>query len=329
MKRASNIELLRIVAMMMIVLLHANYYSIGGVSPEDVEVFDIGIFLKAVAEQLCIIGVNLFVLISGWFGIRPSVKGAVSLMFQVWFFNLMIAGIMFCLGQPVSMQGILDVMLLKDCYWFVVAYLVLYALAPVLNAFIEKATSRQYLNVILAFLGFEFVFGWIMPLEAAGFNRGHSAISFIGLYLLAGYLKRHSVQLLNYSVHKNLMLYLVCTVASVALYFFTRKHLGIMFYSSPFVIAASVFFFLAFNKMSFSSRIVNYLACSAFSIYLIHMHPLVSPHFRTMMNWGYDLMGGWLYVLFAVAFAVVFGLACVMLDKVRIWVWGIFVKRLK
>lgn len=322
MKRSSNIELLRIVAMMMIVLLHANYYSLGGITLADVKVFDLGVFLKAVAEQLCIIGVNVFVLISGWFGIRPSVKGALSLMFQVWFFNLVIAAVMFCLGQPVSWERVLDVMFLKDCYWFVVAYIALYVLAPVLNAFIEKAPARQYLSVLVAFFCIEFMFGWIMKIQAAGFHKGYSAMSFIGLYLLAGYLKRHSAKLVDFSVRKDFLLYLAWSVVPVALYFLIKRPMSITFYSSPFVIAASVFFFLAFNRMNFTSGLVNYLACSAFSIYLIHLHPLVSQHFKDAMRWGYELLGGWLYVPFAVAFAVALGLACVMLDKVRIWVWG-------
>lgn len=38
MKRKSNIELCRIIAMLLVVLLHANYLSLGGVELNDVEV---------------------------------------------------------------------------------------------------------------------------------------------------------------------------------------------------------------------------------------------------------------------------------------------------
>lgn len=83
MKRKSNIELCRIIAMLLVVLLHANYLSLGGVELNDVEVAPLDSFLKVLSEQLCIICVNVFILISGWFGIKANIKGAVSLLFQV------------------------------------------------------------------------------------------------------------------------------------------------------------------------------------------------------------------------------------------------------
>ena len=54
----------------------------------DIQQFAGASFVKAYAEQLCIICVNVFVLISGWFGIRPCVKGVLSLLFQVYFFPI-------------------------------------------------------------------------------------------------------------------------------------------------------------------------------------------------------------------------------------------------
>ena len=83
MKRESNIELLRIVAMLLVLFLHANYFSLGKVESIDIQSDLFGSFVKSFTEALCIICVNVFVLISGWFGIRPTLKGAMSLLFQV------------------------------------------------------------------------------------------------------------------------------------------------------------------------------------------------------------------------------------------------------
>lgn len=80
----SNIELLRIITMLLIVLLHCNYFALGGQSTFDIH--SAKGFTRVLCEQLTIVGVDVFVLISGWFGIHAKLKGAFSLLFQVVFF---------------------------------------------------------------------------------------------------------------------------------------------------------------------------------------------------------------------------------------------------
>lgn len=72
MTRKSNIELLRIISMILIVLNHSNYLIFGSVIGEEIEQDSFRSFGRMLFEQLCIIGVNVFVLISGYFGIRPT-----------------------------------------------------------------------------------------------------------------------------------------------------------------------------------------------------------------------------------------------------------------
>lgn len=66
MERSLNFELLRIVAMFMVIMLHVNLF--GGIltgydAKENSYIFLISHFF----EYLCIIAVNLFVMISGYF----------------------------------------------------------------------------------------------------------------------------------------------------------------------------------------------------------------------------------------------------------------------
>lgn len=63
-ERDSNIELLRIVAMLMILVLHA-IGALGPVSAAERTLSPATSFLRVFWEQACIIGVNLFILISG------------------------------------------------------------------------------------------------------------------------------------------------------------------------------------------------------------------------------------------------------------------------
>lgn len=320
MERKSNIELLRIVAMLFVVLLHANYFSLGRVNITDIIINPIPAFFKAYLEQLCIVCVNVFVLISGWFGIRPTLKGGLSLLFQVFFFHILIILVLLAIGESIPASGFYRLFYEDSPYWFVIAYLILYAVSPILNAFIETVNVRTYLSVLVSFFLVEFAFGWMSNVAGAVYNEGYSAISFMGLYLLARYLYKYPTKIITFSIPQNVMLYFLCSLLPILLFFFTKREFNYMAYTSPFVISASVFFFMAFNKMKFCNKVINYLACSSFAIYLVHLHPLVKDHFIYLMRSAFEYLGG-MYILFAVSFAIILGLICMILDKVRIFVW--------
>lgn len=320
MERKSNIELLRIVAMLFVVLLHANYFSLGRVDITDIIINPIPAFFKAYLEQLCIVCVNVFVLISGWFGIRPTLKGGLSLLFQVFFFHILIILVLLAIGESIPASGFYRLFYEDSPYWFVIAYLILYAVSPILNAFIETVNVRTYLSVLVSFFLLEFAFGWMSNVAGAVYNEGYSAISFMGLYLLARFLYKYATKIITFSIPQNIMLYFLFSLLPILLFFLTKREFNYMAYTSPFVISASVFFFMAFNKMKFSNKVINYLACSSFAIYLVHLHPLVKDHFICLMRSAFEKLGG-MYILFAVSFAIILGLICMILDKVRIFVW--------
>lgn len=118
MKRESNFELLRIIAMMMVLLVHANYLSLGRPTPEAISNAPFGSFIQSFAQQLCIICVNLFILISGWFKIKVSFKGLASFLFQILFYNVLIICAFSCTDYPISPKLILVTL---HNYWFVPA----------------------------------------------------------------------------------------------------------------------------------------------------------------------------------------------------------------
>ena len=70
-QRQSNIELLRCFAMLCIIVYHLCLFALGGVST--------GTKLYQALQIPLHIGVPLFVLISGYFGIRFSLKGLMRL----------------------------------------------------------------------------------------------------------------------------------------------------------------------------------------------------------------------------------------------------------
>ena len=188
MERQSNMELLRLVAMMMILVMHMDYGAFGLPTAEDVENAPMTTFGRIFVEHLCLVAVNVYVLISGWFGIRPKMKSFVRLMLQVAMYSIIITGAFLLLGKTTFKIGyVTDMLIIGKQYWFVVSYLLLYLVSPILNTFVEHSSKREFQWMLLVFFGFQFVYSWIFGLEE--FAGGYSALSFMGLYLLARYVK--------------------------------------------------------------------------------------------------------------------------------------------
>ena len=74
--RDSNIELLRIVSMILVMVVHADYVSFGPPTQTDISNSFLYSFSRSGIEAISAICVNVFVLISGWFGIRYCLRRA-------------------------------------------------------------------------------------------------------------------------------------------------------------------------------------------------------------------------------------------------------------
>ena len=319
-KRLSHFELLRIVCMLMVLICHANGY----INEEDL----VGAHgaIRLLINQFILVCVNVFVMISGWFGIHASWKGACKLLFQVCYVTILCAGVFLLLGLPVSFRkDVLPYLLFGSGYWFVVCFLILYALSPILNRFIEHTTQKEYRNVLIAWLLVEFIYGFL--LDTGYFNYGFSPLSFVGLYLLARYARMYPGKLFSLRIRDDFAIYAVIAVISSVLFWLGYKWFGMGFhlnhYDSPLAILASLYFFLAFSKMRLQSRAVNWLATSAFAIYLIHVHSLVLPWYRQLFQEVSKMVSPFIFYL--VSFLVIVGIAfvCILLDKPRIMIWNL------
>ncbi len=307
--------------MLLIVLLHCNYFALGGQSTFDIH--STKGFTRVLCEQVTIVGVDVFVLISGWFGIHAKLKGAVSLLFQVVFFSVIIA--IFCkfMGIQYSIKDILKSLYFGCSYWFVPAYLALYVLTPILNSFIEYAPKQHFRNVLICFFVLEIFCGWMI--DILGLKQGYHVFSFMGLYLLARYVRLYPSALFTHKWYFDLAIYFVLSLIPAVLELFvaeggviSKTHLA---YHSPFVMGASLFLLLTFSKWHIQSNVVNWFASSAFAVYLTHQHPSIQPLFIAYCSNMYDKIAGHEYFLWCIIIAIFIFAVSTMIDKLRIYIW--------
>lgn len=186
--RESNIELLRIVAMFLVLTVHADFLSLGTPTQSELQIAPVASYTRFFIESLSIVCVNVFVLISGWFGIKASTKSFLRFIFQCFFFLIGIYAASILFGHNAfSLRGIFKCTFYVN--WFITAYICLYILAPALNAFVRIADKSQLQLFLLVFFTFQTLYGWI---GGQLFSNGYSTLSFIGLYILGRYLNLYS-----------------------------------------------------------------------------------------------------------------------------------------
>ncbi len=329
--RLSNIELLRILSMFGILVLHANFNALGLPSAADASAAPFPTFFRLLTGCLVYGSVNVFVLISGWFGIRPKAKSLAAFVFQALFFSVGVYAVLLLLGQTeLHQRGVAECFwATPDSYWFVKAYLILYLFAPALNNFAENASRRSFKMLLIGFFAFQTFYSGLVPGEdwADFFMRGYSPVSFFGLYLLARYIRIHRPRFSRFSFRTDLSLWLgVCALS--AAWSFLCLQFGIpgaylfLKYTSPVVIAASVLLLMAFSKLHFQSRVVNEVALSCFAVYLFHCNvDVIINYFLATSKDIFLRYDGGVYLFHILAFLVAVFLVSILIDRVRLFCW--------
>lgn len=326
-KRLSNIELLRIIAMFLVLIVHADYFSLGAPSKEDVLNEPLDAFLRIFFEAISIVCVNVFVLISGWFGIKPTVKGLCNFLFQCFFFLIGTYVVTLILGtSTLSIEGIAGCVFATKMNWFIKAYLLLYILSPVLNAFINNSTQSEYKYVLIAFFLFSCTYGWS---GAADFmSGGLSPLFFIGLYLLARYLKIYAPFYTFYKKNVYFILYLADVVLVTLLMFLPPLLLnksvpGVFWnYLAPTTIFGALCLLLGFSKLKIKNDFINWCAISCFSVFLMHVSPSILWHFKALFVKLHALLSPTTFWVATIGILILIFIVSILIDKIRIMIWN-------
>ena len=321
--RQSNIELLRMLAMFLVLLVHADFFSLGSPSANEIVHKPLDAFLRIFFESISIVCVNVFVLISGWFGIKPSFKGLCNFLYQCLFFLTGLYLITILIGvNEISKGGLAGCIFATKLNWFIKAYLLLYFLSPVLNAFVKTASQRTFKLVLVSFFTFTCTYGW---LGAAGFMEdGYTPLFFIGLYLLARYTRLYEPKWSQHKPSRYFAIYFMCAMFVTAIVFsyphLLGKYVPVNLYSyiCPTTIIGAMSLLLCFTKIKLQNRFVNWCGISCFAVFLLHVSPSTLWHFKRLFIYLHSHCS--VAVFWPVTFAVlsIIFIAAILIDKIRI-----------
>ncbi|MBR5828059.1 MAG: acyltransferase [Paludibacteraceae bacterium] len=320
-QRNSSIELLRIVCMLMVMLLHFNNHCANpgllGFPTQLTGQYTMGYLI----ECFCIVAVNCFVLISGYFGIRLKISSVLRFYLQCMLIQVVAYLIYIGLSSAtLQAQPLLDALLVfsKGQCWFIVSYLCLMLVSPLLNAAVDALSKKQLLSSILLMGICVLYFGWYHDIEPT--RDGYSFVFFVFLYLIGRYMGQHISH--DWIRHHRWQMGIGYIVGSLLLFglLMLRYHHGVVIrnvfhYDHPLVVINACFLLLMFLSFDFSNKTVNWIAGSVFAAYLfqeniylgdLYIYPTLANFFE-QLSYGRELA--------LLGISIVFVGICVLLDK--------------
>ncbi len=335
--RNSNMELLRIIAMVLVMIDHAGFMALG--VPTTIQTHEVPTlsFLTFSNMAISIVCVDTFVLLSGWFGIKWHIQKISRLVFQVLFFSTLVFIIMYCLfpQEYMNIKSISTILLLNgNDYWFIKSYILLFLLSPFLNKYIEDTSKKHLRTFLLLFYGFQTIYAWVSINGAGDFVGGYSVLSFIGLYTLARYFRIYENGSWFSKLKSKHFVYLFLGIAilqSIVAFVVTRIGFpiaGRLFtYTNPIVIIQAMALVMFFARLKvFNNHIINWVSSSCLAVYLLHANELVLrayyAKFITDLFNNHTLVPA--IILTTVFISVVF-IISILIDKFRILLWNYIV----
>lgn len=298
-QREYSIDLLRILSMLMIVSLHS--LSHGGIITLAGDVNVYGIYFHCV-YSLCILSVNVYVLISGYFLINQIFRTSklLKLIAETLFYAWLIVGVRVLMHDTPGMGDVFKSILpiSFNFYWFISAYIIMFILSPVINKAVLMLNQRQHLSLIIVSVLVFSLWSDIIPFSAPmGLSgRGTDVVWFIVLYLIGAYIRRYvGVVDKKKSLGGALLCCSLLVITWLAIIgILSVRDMGLdrdhyvfasnfyFKYNSLLSLGGSVCLFLFFRNMTvngfWGTRVIKFIAPLTLGIYLIHDNPLVREY---------------------------------------------------
>ena len=333
-KRESNIELMRIICIILVIMHHYSVHgawgdSLTGTNEKLIRLLEVGGKFA----------INCFVLITGYFGITSATdvkKKIMRLCADRWFYAVAISFVMVVFGLEIVniqyvMRAIFPVLTCRHNY--ITTFVMLYMFIPFINKFINNLSKEEMKKFLgLAIIIFS-VIPTIMSLTGLYTNNVYSYLTWmILLYCIGAYIRKF----VSGGAKKWNAICCICFAVMIfcALVVEEKSELVPALYTTTvhniIVLACACSFFCYFvNTKIKYNRVINSMASSTFGVLLIHDDPLVRNIIWTLIfrNAAYaDSQYLWLHALLTVG---IIYFACILIDKVYSYTIKVLFRKLE
>lgn len=323
-KRDYNIELLRIVLMMMIILFHLVVHGckLKMLSTNSYTATNKDITYLSLVTLLAI-AVNCFVFISGYYGIKFKIKTLISFSIQAIFYSVIIYSIATFIFQLNEYNSIIFIKsffpFTSTVWWFFTVYLGIYILSPLINKGVDAISKYQLIIIIIILVYLEGTY----PLW--GYNilsgDGLSLYSLLVVYIIGRFCKTNDIRVNNAFIKYSFMYIILLGIIYVT-YIMNRQSLTwrMTTYNNPLIIINSILFFYIFKNTSIKNLSIIYkVAPLTFGVYLIHDHPICAYYLSKFTFQLSNISSNPLYTLFILlGFMILIFVSCATIEYIRI-----------
>jgi len=339
--RMANLELLRCIAMMMVVVLH--FLGKGGLLT-DLTSESIGTTgtVAWLLESFAIVAVNVYMLISGYFLCTSSFKLSrlLQLLMQIWFYSVLfgligaLTGVMAEVSFDTHYLLTLVFPVAMEHYWFMTAYVFLYLLIPFVGPAVQKMSKEQMRCAIGLLLIAFCIMKSILPVRLETDKMGYDCLWYLCVFLTAAYMRRFGIPFLE-KKGRGILLYVVGCLLTFAGTFALRQvylhtgSLGRMLkvcleYNHILPFLAALGLFMAFRQLKVGgkiSHVINAIAPYTLGVYLLHEN--IGLRYSWQKWFGVEQVNSVGSLLLVTAGAVAGVFVCgVIVDMIRKWVFG-------
>ena len=319
--RFAGLDLLKVVSMIFIIIHHVSKH--GGFYANSSGASSV-VFM--VLNALFMPSVNVFVFTSAFLIIRKGkikLSHLIKLYLEVVFYSILTYLIVCLLGyRNFSFEQLLlnFFPISYLLFWFVEAYLIMYALCPLMLKIVNGLNKKEY-DLFLLIMGLLLIYASINK-SFVVLSRGFSATWFCVLFMLAGYQVRFGFGLNKKWLGVVFAISTLLVFVSIYLYGLNVD------YTSIFVVLQTISIFGLLYDLNFNNRIVckvlKYVSTCTLGVYLLHdgvyiQECLYSRIFRTQNYWG-GLSG----VLYFMLFCLIIFCAGILVESLRklvLWLW--------
>lgn len=275
--RLANYELLRICAIIMISLMHGIKDAYGSLEPLNAVAH---VAVNAIGNT----GVTLFVLISGFFGLRLRPSKLFWLWSTIFFYSLLIFFVQYGLQEiPNIGQGETKALLkhlftactpiTSKTWWFCTSYFIVFLLSPLFNKASQSMSKRQFQYLLAVMLVLFSLSPTFLIHSVSGAVDGKCTENMILAYFLGRYIAIYGMPHVI-RAHAGKLLVGCLTIIFIVNYFLfdplflSKDH-------SFFIILAALCIFYFFGQLNIASdranSMIRYAASYAFPYYLLNV----------------------------------------------------------
>lgn len=307
MERNKNIDLIRLVSMMLVVSLHffnhGCFLNVGGDN----------FYFVSVMNTLSKVSVDCFFMITGFFLIGKDVidisktkQKVLSCWKQMLFYSVFVYIVLLGVGL-IDFDYLTAIKTLfpisTNAYWFICIYIFLLCLLPFVSVLLKHIGYKDVIFMTALY----FVYDAVWPSIGFTFwpSKGNS-VSHALLMVLIGYIVKCEMnKRLKGSASIYMLSYIVlCGAGALFTLFLKQSFITI---DSPFIVLASTCFFVAMNKVKINAqigRLLSFISPNVLAVYLIHENPAM-----------YDVL--WLKILhcdyfYSSSYLPVFYIVCIV-----------------